>query len=76
MRVEKDTAERLGYEVENEKLGGSIVYVDRVPGDPSSCGVTARASDQGIIGWWVQGSVADPCQAALDLAALSLNRAF
>ena len=76
MRVEKDTAERLGYEVENEKLGGSVVYVERPPGDPTSCGVTARASDQGIIGWWVQGSVADPCQAALDLAALSLNRAF
>ncbi|WP_024796104.1 DUF3558 domain-containing protein [Tomitella biformata] len=76
MRVEKDTAERLGYEVENEKLGGSVVYVERDPNDQSSCGVTARASDQGIIGWWVQGSVADPCQAALDLAALSLNRAF
>lgn len=76
MRVEKDTAERLGYEVENEKLGGSVVYVERDPADPSSCGVTARAADQGIIGWWVQGSVADPCQAALDLAALSLNRAF
>lgn len=76
MRVEKDTAQRLGYEVENEKVYGSVVYVERDPGDPSSCGVTARASDQGILGWWVQGSVADPCQAALDLAALSLNRAF
>lgn len=76
MRVEKDTAERLGYVVENEKLGGSVVYVERDPADPSSCGVTARAADQGIIGWWVQGSVADPCGAALDLAALSLNRAF
>lgn len=76
MRVEKDTAERLGFEVENEKLGGSVVYVERDPADASSCGVTARAADQGIIGWWVQGSVAEPCQAALDLAALSLNRAF
>lgn len=76
MRVEKDTAERLGYEVENQKLGGSTVYVERPPGDPTSCGVTAKASDQGIIGWWVQGSATEPCQAALDLAALSLNRAF
>lgn len=76
MRVEKDTAERLGYEVENQKLGGSVVYVERTPGDPTSCGVTAKASDQGVIGWWVQGSPSDPCQAALDLAALSLNRAF
>lgn len=76
MRVEKDTAQRLGYEVENQKVHGSVVYVERVPDDPSSCGVTARASDQGVIGWWVQGSVTDPCQAALDLADLSINRAF
>ena len=76
MKVEKDTAQRLGFEVENQKLDGSVVYVTTDPQNPSACGVTSKASDQGIIGWWVDGSAVDPCKAALDLTALSLNRAF
>lgn len=75
--VERTTAGRLGYTVEDVTVEGRRAILMRQPADPGACGVTAGAPDAGIIGWWVQyqpGSAhPDPCQAVLTLAKLTLN---
>ncbi|MDN5759174.1 MAG: DUF3558 domain-containing protein [Tomitella sp.] len=76
MRTEKDTAEQLGYGVENVRISGGVAYVVRPPDDPASCGAVARASGEGVVGWWVHSSPADPCEAARKLVELSVNRAL
>lgn len=77
MDVERTTADRLGYTVEDTTVEGRRAILVRQPADPGACGVTAGAPDAGIIGWWVQyqpGSAhPDPCEAVLTLAKLTLN---
>lgn len=77
LEVERDTAAQLNYTTEDTTIEGRRAIVIRRPNDPESCGVTAGAPDQGIIGWWVQyrpGSAhPDPCPAATKLAELTLN---
>lgn len=71
---EKQTAEQLGYTVENVRISGATAYVLHPADDPASCGAVARAGDAGVLGWWVHGSPADPCEAAKTLVERSVNR--
>lgn len=74
---EKATLEKLKYTISETKVEGRRAIQQQRPNDPDSCGITAGAPDQGIIGWWVNyrpGSAhPDPCQAAVKLAELTLN---
>jgi hypothetical protein len=45
----------------------------------TSCGVATRASDAGVIQWWVQSagaSTVDPCEAATRLADLAVRASY
>ncbi len=75
--VERTTLEKLKYSTKDVTIEGRRAIQAQPPNDPDSCGVTAGAPDQGIIGWWVQyrpgSSHPDPCAAATKLAELTLN---
>jgi hypothetical protein len=77
LEVERTTLEKLKYTITDITIQGRRAIQMQRPGDPDSCGVTAGAPDQGIIGWWVQfrpGSPhPDPCAAAVKLTELTLN---
>ncbi|MBD0322624.1 MAG: DUF3558 domain-containing protein [Aldersonia sp.] len=77
LEVERSTNQQLGYQIDDITVEGRRALQLRRPNDPDSCGVTAGAPDQGVIGWWVQyrpGSAhPDPCAAAGELASLTLN---
>ncbi len=75
MRTEKSAAEQMGYTVDNEKIGGAVVYVMRDPDDPQTCGATVRAPGAGVVGWWVTGHP-DPCPAAWGLAEATLSHSY
>ncbi|MBF6079478.1 DUF3558 domain-containing protein [Nocardia beijingensis] len=76
---EKQTNNKLGYETTNITIQSSLALQIRRPKDPDSCGVTASAPDNGVIGWWMNyrpGSAhPDPCDAAKKLMELTLNLA-
>ncbi|MET9289388.1 DUF3558 domain-containing protein [Nocardia beijingensis] len=76
---EKQTNNKLGYETTNITIQSSLALQIRRPKDPDSCGVTASAPDNGVIGWWINyrpGSAhPDPCDAAKKLMELTLNLA-
>ncbi|WP_378734206.1 DUF3558 domain-containing protein [Nocardia brasiliensis] len=76
---EKTTNDKLGYLTNNITVQGRRALETRRPNDPDSCGVSAGAADQGVIGFWVNyrpGSAhADPCAAAKQLVELTLNLA-
>ncbi|MCX5041609.1 DUF3558 domain-containing protein [Aldersonia sp. NBC_00410] len=77
LEVERQTNEQLGYGVEDTTIEGRRAILLHRPGDGDSCGVSAGAPDQGVIGWWVHyrpGSPhPDPCDAARKLAELTLS---
>jgi len=72
---ERAALDHLGYEVADTSVEGRRALQMRRPGDPLSCGVTSGASTTGIFGWWVQYGAGgpDPCEAAAELARLTLN---
>lgn len=75
MRTEKSAAQQMGYRVDNEKIGGAVVYVMRDPDDPQTCGATVRAPGAGVVGWWITGHP-DPCPAARGLAEATLSHSY
>lgn len=69
---ERQTAERLGYQIEDRRVAGIQSIVMR-PNDPNgSCGVASDAS--GVVGWWVnpQSPGSDACGMAIKLMELTL----
>ncbi|WP_345493465.1 DUF3558 domain-containing protein [Nocardia callitridis] len=76
---EKTNNDRLGYSTENVTVEGRRAIQTRRPNDPDSCGVSAAAADQGVIGFWVNyhpgSGHPDPCEAARKLTELTLNLA-
>ncbi|MDO3650149.1 DUF3558 domain-containing protein [Nocardia mangyaensis] len=79
LNVERQTYQRLGYESGITTIQGASAVEIRRPGDPDSCGVTAKAADAGVVGWWINyragSSHPDPCPVAAKLVELTLNRA-
>lgn len=74
--VERATAEKLGYSIENATVQGRKAVLMRQPNDPGACGISVGSPSAGVIGWWVQygpGGAGDPCAAATKLAELTLN---
>ncbi len=74
--VERQTLQKLNYEMADITVQGRKAIQERRPNDPDSCGVTVGALDTGIVGWWVQyrpGGHPDPCEAAKKLVDLTLN---
>ncbi|WWW20163.1 DUF3558 domain-containing protein [Nocardia vulneris] len=76
---EKTTNDKLGYTTTNATIDGRRALEIRRPNDPDSCGVSAGAADQGVIGFWINyrpGSAhPDPCAGAKKLVELTLNLA-
>ncbi|WP_246002812.1 DUF3558 domain-containing protein [Nocardia tenerifensis] len=76
---EKTTNDKLGYLTNNITVQGRRGLETRRPNDPDSCGVSAGAADQGVIGFWINyraGSAhPDPCAGAKKLVELTLNLA-
>ncbi|WP_405160520.1 DUF3558 domain-containing protein [Nocardia sp. NBC_01499] len=76
---EKTNNDRLGYTTNNITVQGRRGLETHRPNDPDSCGVSAGAADQGVIGFWINyrpGSAhADPCAGAKKLVELTLNLA-
>ncbi|WP_406266644.1 DUF3558 domain-containing protein [Nocardia sp. NBC_00881] len=76
---EKANNDKLGYITNNITVEGRRALETRRPNDPDSCGVSAGAADQGVIGFWVNyrpgSSHPDPCGAAKKLVELTLNLA-
>jgi hypothetical protein len=76
---EKQTNSKLGYETTNITIQSSLALQIRRPKDPDSCGVTASAPDNGVIGWWINyrpgSGHPDPCDAAKKLMEMTLNLA-
>ena len=74
---ERTALEKLGYDFSDVSVQSWKAVQAQPPNDPDSCGVTARAPDAGVVGWWVQyrpGSAhPDPCTTAIDLLKLTLN---
>ncbi|MFC4125905.1 DUF3558 domain-containing protein [Nocardia rhizosphaerae] len=79
LNVERQTYQKLGYDSAITTIQGASAVEIRRPGDPDSCGVTAKAADAGVVGWWINyraGSAhPDPCPVAAKLVELTLNRA-
>lgn len=79
LNVERQTYQRLGYESAITSIQGASAVEIRRPGDRDSCGVSAKAADAGVVGWWINyraGSAhPDPCPVAAKLVELTLNRA-
>lgn len=77
LEVERQTNTQLGYGVEDILIQGRKAILLHRPGDGDSCGISAGAPDQGVIGWWVHyrpGSPhPDPCDAVRKLAELTLS---
>lgn len=77
MTVEKNTAQKLGYETENIKVASQAAFTQRDPKRPAMCGVTARAPSRGVYTWWVEPRTsavpADPCAAPIKLMTLLLS---
>jgi hypothetical protein len=76
---EKTNNDKLGYITNNITVAGRRALETHRPNDPDSCGVSASAADQGVIGFWVNyrpgSSHPDPCAAAQKLVELTLNLA-
>ncbi|MEU7142631.1 DUF3558 domain-containing protein [Nocardia sp. NPDC046473] len=76
---EKANNDKLGYSTNNITVQGRRGLETRRPNDPDSCGVSAGAADQGVIGFWINyraGSAhPDPCAGAKKLVELTLNLA-
>ncbi|MFI6167166.1 DUF3558 domain-containing protein [Nocardia sp. NPDC051052] len=76
---EKTNNDKLGYSTANVTVQGRRGLETRRPNDPDSCGVSAGAADQGVIGFWINyrpGSAhPDPCAGAKKLVELTLNLA-
>jgi hypothetical protein len=69
---ERETAQKLNYQIEEQRVAGIDSIVMR-PNDPNGeCGVASDAS--GVVGWWVnpQGPGTDGCAMALKLMELTL----
>ncbi|MBW0273384.1 hypothetical protein ATM97_25210 [Nocardia sp. MH4] len=79
LNVERQTYQKLGYNSAITTIQGASAVEIRRPGDPDSCGVSAKAADAGVVGWWINyraGSAhPDPCPVAAKLVELTLNRA-
>ncbi|MFC6014288.1 DUF3558 domain-containing protein [Nocardia lasii] len=79
LNVERQTYQKLGYESSITSIQGASALEIRRPGDPDSCGVSAKAAGAGVVGWWINyraGSAhPDPCPVAAKLVELTLNRA-
>lgn len=79
LRNERSTNDKLGYTTTNTSVQGTLALEIRRPNDPDSCGVSARAADSGVVGWWVNyypgSSHPDPCGAAKKLVELTVNLA-
>lgn len=76
---EKTNNDKLGYTTTNITVQGRRGLETRRPNDPDSCGVSAGAADQGVIGFWINyrpGSAhPDPCAGGKKLVELTLNLA-
>ncbi|MFG1789914.1 DUF3558 domain-containing protein [Nocardia sp. NPDC049149] len=76
---EKTNNDKLGYLTDNITVQGRRALQTKRPNDPDSCGVSAGAADQGVIGFWINyrpGSThPDPCEGAKKLVELTLNLA-
>ncbi|KKW63989.1 MULTISPECIES: DUF3558 domain-containing protein [Mycolicibacterium] len=69
---ERQTAQRLGYRIEDRRVAGIQSIVMR-PDDPNgACGVASDAA--GVVGWWVnpQSPGINACEMALKLMELTL----
>ncbi|HEX2213727.1 MAG TPA: DUF3558 domain-containing protein [Mycobacterium sp.] len=69
---ERETAEQLGYQIENRSIAGIQSFVMR-PEDPNgACGVASDAA--GVVGWWVnpQTPGMDACGMVVKLMELTL----
>jgi hypothetical protein len=69
---ERETAEKLGFRIEDKRVAGIDSFVMR-PDDPNgACGVASDAA--GVVGWWVnpQSPGIDACGMALKLMELTL----
>lgn len=79
LNVERQTYQKLGYSSAITTIQGASAVEIRRPGDPDSCGVSAKAADAGVVGWWINyragSSHPDPCPVAAKLVELTLNRA-
>ncbi|MFD3743722.1 DUF3558 domain-containing protein [Nocardia sp. NPDC058633] len=79
LNVERQTYQKLGYTSAITSIQGASALEIRRPGDSDSCGVSAKAADAGVVGWWINyraGSAhPDPCPVAAKLVELTLNRA-
>ncbi|CAM2834659.1 DUF3558 domain-containing protein [Prescottella defluvii] len=75
--IERRTSEQLGYDVQDVSIEGRRAVLSRPPQDPGSCGISAGGPAGGVVGWWVQFRAAghpDPCDAAIELAKLTLTQ--
>ncbi|WP_433659617.1 DUF3558 domain-containing protein [Nocardia sp. CA-128927] len=76
---EKANNDKLGYLTNNITVQGRRGLETRRPNDPDSCGVSAGAADQGVIGFWINyrpgSGHPDPCAGAKKLVELTLNLA-
>ncbi|MFD3426456.1 DUF3558 domain-containing protein [Nocardia fluminea] len=79
LNVERQTYQKLGYNSAITTIQGASAVEIRRPGDPDSCGVSAKAADAGVVGWWInyrpKSAHPDPCPVAAKLVELTLNRA-
>ncbi|MFD3703732.1 DUF3558 domain-containing protein [Nocardia sp. NPDC058658] len=79
LNVERQTYQKLGYTSAITTIQGASAVEIRRPGDPDSCGVSAKAADAGVVGWWINYRAGsghpDPCPVAAKLVELTLNRA-
>ncbi|EID14465.1 hypothetical protein MPHL43072_22520 [Mycolicibacterium phlei DSM 43072] len=69
---ERETAQKLNYEIENRSIAG-IESIVMKPADPNgACGVASDAA--GVVGWWVnpQAPGINACDMALKLMELTL----
>lgn len=76
--LEKRTAQRLGFTTENIQVHSLAAFTQRDPARPGVCGVTGKSPGRGTITWWVEPQAAppgDPCQGAIKLMEMVLDRA-
>ncbi|GAA3951849.1 DUF3558 domain-containing protein [Gordonia caeni] len=76
--LEKRTAQRLGFTTENIQVHSLAAFTQRDPARPGVCGVTGKSPGRGTITWWVEPHSAppgDPCQGAIKLMEMVLDRA-
>lgn len=71
--VERQTAEKLNYQIESRRINGVDSIVMKTADPNGACGVASDAA--GVVGWWInpQTPGSDACGMAIKLMELTLN---